>query len=174
MSIIIIAFPAAPKVSNSAIKRDSEISEMLKKRVQGKATIVIVWHARKKSRCPNFLKRPCFWEKENYFVAGHPHVIGRKVYELIIIQPFNKVITIALQNLSKNPRMWIFRLCFKRSARKELQDCPRVEEFSRSKLSRNLGCQLGPVIFIFSPFFTSFQEAIFGRNVPDPLPRETW
>ena len=35
MSIIIIAFPGAPKVSNSAIKKDSEVSEMLKKRVQG-------------------------------------------------------------------------------------------------------------------------------------------
>ncbi len=35
MSIIIIAFPGAPKVSNEAIKKENELNEQLKKNVSG-------------------------------------------------------------------------------------------------------------------------------------------
>ena len=36
MSIIIIAFPAAPKVSSEAIKADNDLNDLLKQKVTGK------------------------------------------------------------------------------------------------------------------------------------------
>ncbi len=36
MSIIIIAFPAAPKVDPEAVKKDEELNQLLKQKVTGK------------------------------------------------------------------------------------------------------------------------------------------
>ena len=45
MSIIIIAFPAAPKATSEAIKAENELNDLLKQKVtgQGKRDKVIVW-----------------------------------------------------------------------------------------------------------------------------------
>lgn len=38
MSIIVIAFPGAPKVCNEAVKCENELNELLRQKVKGKET----------------------------------------------------------------------------------------------------------------------------------------
>ena len=64
MSIIIIAFPAAPKATSEAIKAENELNDLLKQKVTGKVDLLIIKERSQSLRIPLLDSRYCEGERE--------------------------------------------------------------------------------------------------------------